>query len=140
MRGQLVQERPHRVDDAGVLAGEQLERDERRAAARRALVLEPPAQQLELLPVAELADRAVRRGALPEVRASRRRLQLVVPLRPELGELPLGAALRELVGLDGRLGERHRVVAMPDSCIDFFSRMAGAYAPTPASDRSAGPT
>src|SRR5205085_11064169 len=111
-RRELVERRPHRVHDTRVFAREKLKRDERRAAAGRALVLEPAPQQLELLPVTELADRAVGRGTLAEVGAPRRRLQLVVPLGPQLGELALGSALRELVGLDGRLGERHGFAAI----------------------------
>ena len=51
---QLVQERAHGVDDAGAVAREPLQRDERGAAAGRALVLEPASQQLGLLPEAEL--------------------------------------------------------------------------------------
>ena len=41
VRGQLVQERAQVVDEPGMVTREELERDERRAAARRALVLEP---------------------------------------------------------------------------------------------------
>jgi hypothetical protein len=82
MRGHGVQKRPVGVDVAGVVAGEQLEREERRAARRRALVLEAPPQELELLPVAELSDRAVGERALAEVLAPRGAFDLVLPLRP----------------------------------------------------------
>jgi hypothetical protein len=41
---ELVQERANVVDEAGVIPGEQFERDERGAAAGRALVLDPSAQ------------------------------------------------------------------------------------------------
>lgn len=41
VRGQLVQERAQVVDEPGMVTREELERDERRAAARGALVLEP---------------------------------------------------------------------------------------------------
>ena len=51
---ELVQQRPHAVDDARVVAREQLEREQRGAAAGRALVLEPAPQQLDLLAEAEL--------------------------------------------------------------------------------------
>src|SRR5262249_19969776 len=56
-RDQLVQQRANGVDDTGMLAREALEREQRRAAARRALVLEPAAEELRLLPEAELPDR-----------------------------------------------------------------------------------
>jgi hypothetical protein len=60
---------------------EQLERDERRAATRGALVLEPAPEQLELLAVAELSDRAICDGALAVVDAAGQPLELVFPLR-----------------------------------------------------------
>jgi hypothetical protein len=40
----LVETWANVVDEAGMIPGEKLERDERRAATGRALVLEPPAQ------------------------------------------------------------------------------------------------
>ena len=97
----------HAVDRARMVAREQLEREQRRAAARRALVVEPAPQQLFLRAPAELADRAERDGALAEVGAARGALEIVGPLRAEIGELALGAALRELVALRRRLRERH---------------------------------
>src|SRR5688572_31825648 len=48
---ELVQRRPDAVDDAGRVPREELEREQRGSAARRALVLEPAAQQLDLLAV-----------------------------------------------------------------------------------------
>ncbi len=69
-RGELVEQRAERVDVAGVVPREALERDERRSARGRALVLEAAAQQLELLPEPELRDRPVRLSAR---RGSRRR-------------------------------------------------------------------
>ena len=48
-RRELVQERTERVDVARVVAREALERDERRAARGRALVLEPAPEELDLL-------------------------------------------------------------------------------------------
>jgi hypothetical protein len=56
---ELVQTRANVVDEAGMVPGEELERDERGAATGRALVLEAPTQQLGLLAVAELTDRAI---------------------------------------------------------------------------------
>ena len=56
---QLVQERPHAVDVAGVPPRETFERDQGRPARGGRLVLEPAPQQLELLPEAELRDGAV---------------------------------------------------------------------------------
>jgi hypothetical protein len=87
------------VDRRRPVAREQLEREQRRPAARRALVFQPPPQQLELLAVAELTDGAVGERALAEVPAPRGALDLVLPLRPEVGKLALGAALGELGGL-----------------------------------------
>jgi hypothetical protein len=98
--GQGVQQRAHAVDRARVVAREQLEREERRAAARGALVLEAAPQELGLLPVAELPDRPVRDGALAVVGGPRLALDLVLPLRAQLCELALRALLRER----GRLG------------------------------------
>jgi hypothetical protein len=95
-RREPVEQRPVGVDVARVVAREQLQREERRAAGRRALVLQPAPQQLELLAVAELADRAVGERALAEVGASRGALDLVLPLRPVSGELGLGASLGQL--------------------------------------------
>jgi hypothetical protein len=76
-----------------MVAREQLERDQRRSPAGRALVLEPPAEQLGLLPEAELPDRPVRDGALPVVVRAGRGFQLVGPLRAEPRKLALGPLL-----------------------------------------------
>jgi hypothetical protein len=84
-----------------MVAREQLQRDQRRSAASRALVLEPATEQLGLLPEAELPDRAVGDGALPVVVRAGRRFELVGPLRPETGQLGLGALLRERRSLRG---------------------------------------
>jgi len=100
VRGELVEKRAHVVDEPGMLAREELERDQRRAAARGALVLEPAPQELRLLPVPELPDRPVRDGALTVVRRTDRSLELVLPLGPQRGEL----ALRALFCERGRLG------------------------------------
>ena len=67
VRDHLVQQRPHAVHDARVVAREQLEREQRRAAAGRALVLEPAPQQLDLLPEPELRRS---RGRRPRARGS----------------------------------------------------------------------
>ena len=74
------QERPDGVDRPGCVAGEQLERDQRRAAAGRALVLEAAPQQLDLLAETELADRAVRDRPLAVVRRRAGAFDLVLPL------------------------------------------------------------
>jgi len=97
---QFVEARADVVDEARMVAGEKLERDERGAAARGALVLEPTPQELRLLPVPELADRSVRDGALAVVRRTDGSLEFVLPLRPQLCEL----ALRALFCERGRLG------------------------------------
>src|SRR5438552_3476592 len=91
-----------------MVAGEQLERDQRRAAAGGTLVLEPAAQELELLPVAELPDPAVGRSARAVVAVAGRRLDLVVPLLAELCELALGAGGGQLVRLRRSLREIQR--------------------------------
>ena len=96
------------VDRARMVARHQLERDQRGAAGRRALVVEAAAQELLLLTPAKLPDRAERDRPLAEVGAARRGLEIVGPFRAELGELPLGALLRERVGLGGCFLQRHR--------------------------------
>ena len=68
VRDELVQERPNVVDDARMVARQPLEREQRRPAHGRALVLEPAPQQLDLLPEPELTDRAIGDRALAEVR------------------------------------------------------------------------
>jgi hypothetical protein len=86
-----VEQRAVGVDGRRPVPGQELEREERGAARRRALVLEAAAKELELLAVAELPDRAVGDGALAEVGASSRPLELVLPPRPQRRQLPLGA-------------------------------------------------
>ena len=101
-----------------MVARQQLERQQGGAAARRALVVEASSEQLELLAEPKLADRTVGDGPLPVVRAARRGLDVVGPLRAQIGEAALVAGLRELVGLRSCLREGH----------------------TEASERGAGPT
>src|SRR6185503_4034379 len=116
---ELVQERADRVDVAGVVAAEELEGEERGAAGGRALVLEPAPDELALLAVAELPDRAIGDGADAVGRVARGALDLVVPLPPEIRQLPIVTGPRELVRPRGCLGEVH---------------------PTVESERAAGPT
>jgi hypothetical protein len=104
---ELVEQRAHGVDRAGSLPREQLQREQRRAAAGRAFVLEAAPQQLELLAEAELADGAIRLRADAVVGVPRGGLDLLVPLRAQLGQGPHLARLRELVGAHRGLGERH---------------------------------
>src|SRR5439155_26970350 len=113
-----VQERAHRVHDSWVIAREQLEREQRRASARRALVLQPAAQQLFLLAKAELPDGSIGCRPLAVIGRSRCRLELVGPGRTQAGALTFVAALGESVRFDPGLGE----------------------AQTDVSERSAGPT
>jgi hypothetical protein len=82
-----------------VVTRQQLQREERRAAHGRALVVEPAPQQLRLPAEAELADRAERDRTLAEVGGARRSLELVVPLRAQLRERTLVTVVRERVGL-----------------------------------------
>ena len=102
MARELVQARANVVDQARMVAGEELERDERRAAASRALVLEPPAEQLGLLAVAELTDRAIGDCPLAVVGRPGETFDLVLPLRSQPGERLFLAAL----GQAGRFGSR----------------------------------
>jgi hypothetical protein len=97
-----VEERAVGVDVAGVIPREQLKRQEGRAAAGRALVLEAAPEQHELLPVPELPDCAIRERAFAKIGAAGRAFDLVLPLRPLRGELSLVAPL----GQFGRLGSR----------------------------------
>src|SRR6266436_3191697 len=90
-----------------MIARQQLERNERRAADCRTLVLEPTLQQLELLPVAELTDRAIRDRANPVVGVARRALDLVCPFATQVGNRLLVAGRRELVGVGRRFLEIH---------------------------------
>ena len=106
-RRELVQEGAERVDVSRVVPREALERDERRAARRRALVLEAPPQELDLLAEPELRDRAVGLGADAVVGVAGARLDLLVPLRPELREPPLVSRLGEGVRFGSRLRQGH---------------------------------
>ena len=72
-----------------MVAGEKLEREERRAAAGRAVVLEAAPEELGLLREAELADRAVGERALAEVVVADRRLELLVDVAAQVGERAL---------------------------------------------------
>jgi N-acetylmuramoyl-L-alanine amidase len=83
-----------------VLAREQLEREQSRTAAGGAGVFEPAAQQLLLLPEAELPDRAVGGGPFEMVLRPGLRLELVGPGGTQLREIAFVPALRESVCLD----------------------------------------
>jgi hypothetical protein len=98
-----VQLGTHRVDRARAVAREQLERDQGRAAARRALVVEAPCEELDLLAKAKLADGPVGDGTLAVVRAPRRTLDLVLPAAAQVGQLALVALFRESVCSSGCL-------------------------------------
>src|SRR4051794_16176153 len=115
-----MQERPYAVDDARVVARQPLQREQRGSAARRAVVLETTAEELDLLPVPELRDRAKRDCALAIVPRPRGGLELVVPLLPQDCKLALVSVLRE------RVGVRRRV-------------RKGGHAPTDSRGRAAGP-
>ena len=84
-----------------MVAREELERDQRRAAAGRALVFEPAPKKLGLLTEPELPDRAVCDCTLLVVPRAGRVLELVRPLRPEPRELAFGALLGERGSLRG---------------------------------------
>src|SRR3954447_841916 len=90
-----------------MVARQLLEREQRRSTHRRAVVAEPAAQELDLRAEAELPDRAIRDRAFAEVGGTGARLELVVPLRAQLGKLLLVALLGERVGLRRRLRQAH---------------------------------
>jgi hypothetical protein len=90
-----------------MVSRERLEGDQRRAAGRGALVLEPASQELELLAEAELGDCAVRLRSHAVVGVARPGLDLLVPLDTERRKRTLVAGLREGVRLGSRLGEAH---------------------------------
>ena len=110
-RDEPVQQRPRSVDAAGRVPRQELERDERRAAARRALVLEPAPQELHLLAEAELPDGPVRNGSLAVVGASRIRLDVFLPLTAEVRQLPFASFRSQRIGAGRCLGERQAVVS-----------------------------
>jgi hypothetical protein len=72
-----------------MVAREELEREQRRSTAGWALVFEAPAEELGLLTEAELSDRAIGNRPLPVVVRASCALDLVLPLRPQPGELLL---------------------------------------------------
>lgn len=82
-----------------MVARESLERDQRRAARGRALVLEAAPDELELLAEAELRDRPVGLRADAVVDAPDRVLELLAPLGPERRESTLVPRLGKRVGL-----------------------------------------
>ena len=65
----------------------------------------PRSQQLELLPVAELPDRAVRDRADAIVAVARGALDLVLPVATKVRELALVARVGELLRFCRRFGE-----------------------------------
>ena len=109
VRRDLVQERPHPVDVAGMVARQPLERDQSRAAGGRGLVLQPPPDELELLPEAELRDRSVGLRPDPVVGTAGRVLELLVPLLAQRREGLLVAGGGELVGASRSLGQVHEI-------------------------------
>jgi hypothetical protein len=65
-----------------MVAREKLEREQRRSAAGWALVFEPPAEELGLLPETELTDRTIGDRPLAVIGRAGCALDLVLPLRP----------------------------------------------------------
>jgi hypothetical protein len=109
-----VEQRAICVDRSRAVAREELEREECRAARRGALVLEPSPEELQLLAVPELPDRAVGDGAFAKIGAPRRPFDLVGPLGAQLRELALGTRDRQLVGLGSGCGQlRQRTASAP---------------------------
>jgi hypothetical protein len=89
-----------------VVAGEKLQGDQRRATARRALVVEAAVEELGLLTEAELTDGPVGDRPHPVVGVACIRLDVVLPLPAQVGQLALLALLCEGVCLSGCLLER----------------------------------
>ena len=85
-----------------MVAREKLEREQRRPAAGWALVLEAPAQELGLLPKPELPDRAIRDRPLTVISRPCCALDLVLPLRPQPGELLLAPLFGQGIRLRSR--------------------------------------
>ena len=96
VREQLVQQRADVVDDAGMVAREQLEREQRRAAARPGSRPRARAAAARSSAEAKLADRAV--GDRPLAKVGRRAPapRARRPTRAQLRELALVALLGEL--------------------------------------------
>jgi hypothetical protein len=111
---QPVEGRSNGVDRTRSVARKQFQRDQRRAAAGRALVVEPAREQLDLLAKAELPDGPIRDRPFTVVGAPGIRLDLVLPLAPEIREPPLVARLSEFVRLGGCLLEGQDVVAVSE--------------------------
>jgi hypothetical protein len=109
-----VESRADRVHRPWRVPRQQLQGDQRRAAAGRTLVVEPACEQLDLLAEAELADRPVGDGALAVVGAASAALDLVLPLPTEIGQPPLVSRLGERVCLGGCLGEGQDVAAVSE--------------------------
>ena len=101
-----MERRAQRVDRTGCVPREELERDQRRAAERRALVVEAAGEELDLLAEAELPDRAIGDRTLAVVGAPCSALDLVLPLPAKIGELTLLALLCERVRLGRCVLER----------------------------------
>jgi hypothetical protein len=100
-----VEHRTRGVHGTRRVARKKLERDQRRAAAGRALVVEATLEELDLLAKAKLPDRAIGDGPQAVVLAARRALDLVLPVAAEVGDLALVTGLRIGIGLGGCLGE-----------------------------------
>ena len=90
-----------------MVAREQLDRQQCRASAGWALVVEASPQQLLLRAPPKLADRSESDRPLTEVTTADRRLELVAPAHPQIGEITLGAGLRERVRLLRSVLQRH---------------------------------
>src|SRR5438045_5795227 len=90
-----------------MVAREQLERQQRGAAHRGAVVVEAAPQQLRLRTEPKLTDCAERDRALAEVCCAGRSLEFVVPLRAQLRELALLPLTGQRLGLGRRLRQAH---------------------------------
>ena len=89
---------------------ETFEGDQGRAADGRAVILEPPAEQLELLAIAELRDRPISDGAHAVVGVTGGGFELVGPLAAECRKLALQSLLGVLVRERRGLGEIHQAL------------------------------
>src|SRR4029453_14007224 len=145
---QRVQERPHTVHEARMVPRQKLQREERRAAAGRARVLEPAAQELGLLVEAELSDRAVGDRALLIVLAPRGGFEVFVDRAAEIGERALvlgpprprdGLCERQLVAVIERgAGPTYLADGRMSRPVRICSRMCADQPATRAHAKSAG--
>lgn len=98
-----------------MVAREQLQRDQRRPAHRRALILKPTPKQFDLLPETELANAPIGSRADAVVGRTRSGLKLLIPLGTKRRKLTLGASHGKSVGLSGGFSEIAHAPTLPNT-------------------------